>query len=76
MTTPCYLLDHIVAINKLSNDAGLARELGAFPLTICRLCKEKLPLGVATINVIHERFDIPIANAGVYVQERHSQVGN
>jgi hypothetical protein len=80
MTTTCYLLAHIVATNKLSNDAGLVRELGARPPNICRLRKEKLPLGATMISAIDKRIDMPIENikalADVHAQERHSQVGN
>jgi DNA-binding transcriptional regulator YdaS (Cro superfamily) len=56
-----YLFDNLIYTNKLANDAALARELGVFPPTICRMRKEQTQIGATLLIAIHERFDIPVA---------------
>ena len=56
------LLDHLIELLKLKNDAALARALEFEPTVISKLRTGKLPLGATAILRMHEVSNMSIAD--------------
>jgi plasmid maintenance system antidote protein VapI len=54
------LLDKIMSLHAIKNDAGLAGFLEVAPPLISKLRHNKLQLGATMIITIHEKTDIPV----------------
>ena len=56
------LFDHLIGLLNLKNDAALSRALNVAPPVICKLRKNRLPLGPQMIISMHEVSEMPIAD--------------
>lgn len=56
------LLNALVSVNKLKNDAALAKALGVDAPVISNLRHGRLPLRSSMILRIHERLNMPVAD--------------
>lgn len=56
------LIDHLIAKNRLKNDAELARGLKVAPPVISKIRHLKLPVGPTMILNIHETYGMPIGD--------------
>lgn len=55
------ILNHILAVAKLKNDAALARLLDVAPPVISKIRAQKLPFGPTLIIKAHEMTGMPVA---------------
>lgn len=56
------LLDHLIKLGNVKNDAGLARALKVLPPVISKIRHGALPLGPSVIIRAHEAFGISVAD--------------
>lgn len=56
------LLDHLIELGKLKNDAALSRALQVQPPVLSKLRHGNLPLGPSIIIRAHEAFGISISD--------------
>jgi hypothetical protein len=56
-----HLLDTLIAVGNIKNDAALARRLEISPSVICKQRQEKIAVSPGYMIYIHEAFDMPIA---------------
>lgn len=56
------LLDHLIELGGLKNDAALARILEVAPPVLSKLRHGTLPLGASLIIRAHEAFEVSIAD--------------
>jgi len=56
------LLDHLIELGSLKNDAALCRVLQVAPPVISKLRHGTLPLGASLIIRAHEAFEISISD--------------
>jgi hypothetical protein len=54
------LLDRLISIGGLKNDAALARALETTPSSVCKMRHGVLPIGPSTILRAHETFNMPV----------------
>lgn len=67
--TPHNLLDKLLQLGRLKNDAALARKLGVAPPVISKIRNLRLPVGDSVMIRIHEEF-------GLSVKEMRELMGN
>lgn len=53
------LLDEVIQLTKLKNDAALSRALGVSPPVISKIRSGRLPVGATIALSIHEISDMP-----------------
>lgn len=56
------LFDNLIRMNKLKNDAALARLLKVAPPVVSKIRHGKLPVGPSMILYIHEHMNLPVWN--------------
>jgi transcriptional regulator with XRE-family HTH domain len=54
------LIDGLVKLHGLKNDAALSSKLGVAPPVISKIRNDSLPVGPALLIKIHDAFDMPI----------------
>lgn len=59
---PTRVIDHLLDIKQLRNDAELSRLLGVAPPTISKIRSGKSSISAAVVLRIHEAFGMPVAD--------------
>ncbi len=67
---PGALLDAIIDIKRLKNDAALCRLLGVTPPLISKIRNGRLPIGPALLLRMHEETDLPIRELRALMGDR------
>lgn len=67
---PNKVVDRLIDMKRLRNDAELSRVLGVAPATICKIRAGKSAVSAAIVLRIHETFDVPVAEVRALLASR------